>query len=63
MNNSSIKTGNLYDKEIIRQLYQQEIAVMFKIVRIPSKLNLSSIPYKTSSFSTTTSIFKFSWYL
>jgi hypothetical protein len=38
MDNNSIKIGNLYDKEIIRQLYQQEIAVMFKIVRIPSKL-------------------------
>jgi len=34
MDNNSTKTGNLYGKEIIRQLYQQEIAVMFKIVRI-----------------------------
>jgi len=38
MDNNSIKTGNPYDKEFNRQLYQQEIAVMFKIVRIPSKL-------------------------
>lgn len=38
MDNNSIKTGNLYDKEIIKQFYQQEIARMFKIVRIPSKL-------------------------
>ena len=39
MDNTSIKTGNLFDKGIIRQnLYQQEIANMFKIVRIPPKL-------------------------
>ena len=38
MDNNSIKTGNLYDKGIIRKLYQQETAYMFKIVRIPSKL-------------------------
>jgi hypothetical protein len=39
MNNLSTKTGNLYDKRIIRQtLYQQEIANMFRIVRLPSKL-------------------------
>jgi hypothetical protein len=39
MDNTSIKTGNLFDKGIIRTtLYQQEIANMFRIVRVPSKL-------------------------
>jgi Transposase DDE domain len=37
MNNTSIKTGNLFDKKIRKQIYQ-ETAYMFKIVRIPSKL-------------------------
>jgi len=37
MDNTSIKTGNLFDKGISRQIYQ-ETAYMFKIVRIPSKL-------------------------
>jgi len=38
MNNISIKTGNLYDKEFSKTNYRQEIALMFKIVRFPSKL-------------------------
>jgi hypothetical protein len=38
MNNISIKTGNLYDKEFVKTNYRQEIALMFKIVRFPSKL-------------------------
>jgi hypothetical protein len=39
MDNNSIKTGNLYDKGIIRLIpYQKEIADMFRIVRFPSKL-------------------------
>jgi hypothetical protein len=38
MNNISIKTGNLYDKEFEITNYRQEIALMFKIVRFPSKL-------------------------
>ena len=37
MDNTSIKTGNLFDKRISRQIYQ-ETAYMFKIVRIPPKL-------------------------
>jgi hypothetical protein len=39
MNNFSIKTGNLYDKDFReKETYRQEIALMFKIVRFPSKL-------------------------
>ncbi len=39
MDNNLTKTGNLYDKEFgKRTIYRQEIANMFKIVRIPSKL-------------------------
>jgi hypothetical protein len=38
MNNISIKTGDLFDKEFSKTKYRQEIALMFKIVRFPSKL-------------------------
>ena len=38
ISNISTKTGNLIDKGINRQFYRQEIAVMFKIVRFPKKL-------------------------
>lgn len=38
MSNVSTKTGNLYDKEFERTNYRLEIALMFKIVRFPSKL-------------------------
>jgi len=39
MNNTSIKTGNLFDKDFRqKEIYRQEIANMFKIVRFPSKL-------------------------
>jgi hypothetical protein len=39
MNNTSIKTGNLFDKDFSeRTIYRQEIANMFRIVRIPPKL-------------------------
>ena len=37
INNISIKRGNPTDKGINRQPYQQEIAVMCKIVRFPQK--------------------------
>jgi hypothetical protein len=38
ISNISTKTGNLIDKGINRQFYRQEIAVMFKIVHFPKKL-------------------------
>ena len=38
ISNISTKTGNLIDKGINRQIYLKEIAVMFKIVRFPKKL-------------------------
>ena len=38
MINISRKTGNPIDKGINKQLYQKEIAVMFKIVRFPKNL-------------------------
>jgi len=39
MNNISIKIGNLFDKDFReKEIYRQEIANMFKIVRFPSKL-------------------------
>jgi hypothetical protein len=39
MDNNSIKTGNLFDKDFRNiTIYRQETAYMFKIVRIPSKL-------------------------
>jgi SRSO17 transposase len=39
MNNISIKIGNLFDKDFSeKEIYRQEIANMFKIVRFPSKL-------------------------
>jgi len=38
MDNNSIKTDNLYDKDFRENIYRQEIALMFKIVRFPSKL-------------------------
>ena len=39
MNSNSIKTGNLYDKDFSeKEIYRQEIANMFKIVRFPPKL-------------------------
>ncbi len=44
MNNISIKTGNLYDKEFSEKIYRQEIANMFKIVRIPPKLKTFFVP-------------------
>lgn len=38
-NNVSLKTGNLFDKDFSEKtIYRQEIALMFKIVRFPSKL-------------------------
>jgi len=47
MNNVSIKTGNLYDKEFDNNIYRQEIAHMFKIVLIPSKLKSFFNPLQT----------------
>jgi hypothetical protein len=44
MNNVSIKIGNLYDKKFIDKTYRQEIANMFKIVHIPSKLKTFFAP-------------------
>jgi len=38
LSNISTKTGNLFDKGIKRPFYRQEIAIMFKIVRFPKKL-------------------------
>jgi len=38
MNNLSTKRGNLIDKSFITTTYRQEIALMFKIVRFPKKL-------------------------
>lgn len=38
MSNISIKTGNLFDKDFSEKIYRQEIANMFRIVRIPPKL-------------------------
>jgi hypothetical protein len=44
MNDVSIKTGNLYDKEFSKNIYRQEIANMFKIVHIPLKLKTFFVP-------------------
>jgi len=38
MDVKSTKTGNLIDKEVENTIFRQEIAVMFKIVRFPKKL-------------------------
>jgi hypothetical protein len=69
MDNFSIKKGNLYDKEIIKTtLYQKEIANMFRIVRIPSKLKSFFNPLQNhfcfnhfTYFQTLVLLVAFSW--
>lgn len=69
MNNISIKTGNLFDKEIIKKtLYQKEIADMFRIVRIPPKLKSFFSPLQNQFhfnhfeyFQTLVLLIAFSW--
>lgn len=46
MNNFSTKRGNLFDKGINKGIYQKEIAIMFKIVRFPKKLESFFEPLK-----------------